>query len=81
MGDSRHPDDCQPTVEFCRRVSCFIPHQFSKLALANLVHVIQVTKAQARLCVAGLRSLQKNPFHSFDATLINGQIPIQSSSL
>ena len=26
MGDSRHPDDCQPTVEFCRQVSCFIPH-------------------------------------------------------
>ena len=26
MGDSRHPDDCQPTVELCRRVSCFIPH-------------------------------------------------------
>ena len=26
MGDSQHPDDFQPTVESCRRVSCFIPH-------------------------------------------------------
>ena len=41
MGDSRHPDDCQPTVEFCRRVSCFIPHRqgphFGKILNSKLL--------------------------------------------